>query len=283
MLMVDVRKDFLHDLKWLGGFAVFIAVFVVGGYLALTAGRGLESEKFTTRFYIYIGMAIFGFLFIAGVKASRSLFKFKVDVPLHDPEMGLINIGVVRNPVSLISLLVIVLLLPLFFLGKYGGIFFSSVQQISVFSNLYADSAFPAVAENLLVGGVILGLLLMLIWRFKLNKDTQAVFWLLALLVIPLFLAWIWLNFHNLVYSSDEVAGVFTIVFGFVGIFVTVLTMSQIPWIVIHFLTNFVLSAKKAGMFSSDFFVLELFLIELVFIGIFVWSLYYNKKNKVKG
>ena len=120
--MVTNNSDFKHDLISLGVFGVFIAVFILTAYLALTAGRGLEDSTFTTRFYLYTGMALFGFLFILGVKVSRRLFKFRFDVPLHDPEMGLWNVGVVRNPVSLISLLVFLLLLPLFFLGKYGEI-----------------------------------------------------------------------------------------------------------------------------------------------------------------
>ena len=95
-------------------------------------------------------------------------------------------------------------------------------------------------------------------------SSQRVLYWVLVLLVIPLISAFGWMVFHNLVYGADEVAGVFTFLFGFVGTFLSTSSMSFIPWSVLHFLTNFVISAKKQGLFASDFFLLELFLIELV-------------------
>lgn len=270
----DIKKDW-NTVLWVS--IVVFVLMVISGF-ALTAGHGLEDNTFVLRFTIYsiLGGAGLAFLLVGNF---LNFFNHKriIKTIVHDPEDGLLGgLRVVRNPLLLMLGMFIVFLLPLFWLGKFSNTFFSGIpfkaQQITTFSNIWADSVFPALAENMFI---FIPLCLIYTWNWKANKGRGTVFWAINLIVIPLVFAFAWQFFHLAVYGSNEVALVSTFIFGFVGVLLTMTTMSFIPWAAIHFLTNFMLAVKQYGLMSEDLVtvVLVAFEVLLVIAFIFVWRL----------
>jgi hypothetical protein len=60
------------------------------------------------------------------------------------------------------------------------------------------------------------------------------------------------------------------------------LTVSAIPYFVMHFLTNFMLALKKYGLMSNDLTVIILIASEVVMIVAF-FAINYFDKSKVKS
>lgn len=266
----DIKKD------WQSVFIVSIvllALMVVSGY-ALTAGRGLDDNTFVLRFTIYsiLGGAGILFLFVSNLYNFLNRTRL-IKTIVHDPEEGIFRgVKTVRNPLLLFLITVILFLVPLYFLGKFSNTFFSAipfkVQQITTFSNLWADSVFPALAENLLF---FIPICLLYTWNFKKNyRRNQGLFYAINLLLIPLLMAFAWEFFHYKVYGSNEVALLGTFFFGLVGVLATMVTVSFIPWAVLHFLTNFMLALKKYGLMSNDAITFAIIATEVILLVIYI-------------
>jgi hypothetical protein len=87
------------------------------------------------------------------------------------------------------------------------------------------------------------------------------------------------MGFHNAVYGSDDVALLSTFIFGYVGALVTLATMTLIPFGVIHFLSNLMLSLKKHGAFANDFTGIILGVIWFLAVVLFVYVYKLDKKK----
>jgi hypothetical protein len=256
---------------------------VVSGYL-LTAGRGLSDDTFVLRFIIYSILGGAGLMYMFVV----SLYNFishtrALKTIVHDPEEGVLNIKPIANPILLTLLVFILFTLPLYFLGKYSNTFLSGIpfepQAITTFANIWADSIFPALAENLFI---FIMLSLVYTWNYKKNwKSNRPLFYSINLIFIPVLFAFLWGGFHQ-IYASNEVAMLSTILFGFIGVLLTMSTMSFIPFAIIHFLTNFMLAVKKYNLMSSDGVLVLMIILEFVFLLAFivVWKL---DKKKYAG
>jgi hypothetical protein len=203
---------------------------------------------------------------------------------VHEPEEGLLyDLKVVRSPLLLFLFCLLVFSLPLFFLGRYSNTFLSAVpfapQQVTTFANVWADSIFPSLAENLFIF-----ILLSLVYSFSFAKfrKNRSVFWFVNLFVIPLVFAFLWQMFHATVYGSNEVALLSTFFFALIGIFLSMVTMSFIPFAVLHFLTNFMLSLKRYGLMGADYTVVLLvgFEVLVLLALVVVWRL---DKSRVKS
>lgn len=283
--MTSEYADIKHDFRATFVTAIIIlAFFVVSGFL-LTAGRGLTDDVFVLRFIIYsiLGGAGLSYDFVVAsynyVSGRRSLRQL-----VHEPEEGLLyDLKVVRNPLLLFLFCFLVFSLPLFFLGRFSNTFLSAVpfapQQITTFANVWADSIFPSLAENLFIF-ILLSLVYSFVYaRFRKNRS---VFWFVNLFVVPLVFAFLWQMFHATVYGSNEVALLSTFFFALIGIFLSMVTMSFIPFAVLHFLTNFMLSLKRYGLMGSDYTVVLLVGFEvLVLLALIVaWRF---DKSRVKS
>jgi hypothetical protein len=91
----------------------------------------------------------------------------------------------------------------------------------------------------------------------------------------------LWMLFHTKVYGNDDAALLSTFGFGTVGFFVSLVTMSFIPFVLMHFITNFMLALKKYGLMSNDGIGVAVVFAELIFIAVF-FLLYRNEKAKSK-
>lgn len=283
--MVSEAADIKHDWKVVFLISIFLlALMVVSGY-ALTAGRGLDDNTFVLRFTIYSILGGSGILFLFIVNLYNFINGTRlIKTIVHDPEEGILgSLKTVRNPWLLLLMTMIIFTVPLYFLGKFSNTFFSAVpfhvQQITTFSNIWADSVFPALAENLFI---FIPLCLVYTWNFKRNyRKNRTGFYAINLLLIPILFAFAWEFFHWKVYGSNEVALLSTFIFGFVGVLATMTTVSFIPWATLHFLTNFMLSLRKYGLMSSD--NVTFFIILLEFILIIAWVVVYRLDKSHSG
>lgn len=265
---------------------IFVGFVLLIGFvsaLALTVGRGLESAQFFQKFQIYL---VFGFIGLGGIIVASILdvgvWDFLI-VPLHNPEDSLLPKFKLFVSPLLLTLFSFIAFFPLFFYAGSKQVFFSSIpQQVSAFSNTYSDSLLPALNENLLMFIPII-VIIGLLGFFFLKKSRNPVAYNFGLyIVLPFLMGLLWVAFHNLVYADQQSKQLFTFVFGFVGAFLTVATMSFIPWFVLHFVTNFVLSIRDRGLLSSDIFLFELWAVYFLMVIAFVYF-YVNYKKKLRG
>lgn len=279
----DIKKDYATS------FAIAIVIGVLGviaGFM-LTTGKGIDDPNFVNKFLIYSILGGGGLIFLMAVQLSNFITgERKLRVIIHDPEDGLLgSLKVVKEPLLLLLSSFVVFLLPMFYMAKFSNTFLSAIpfrsQQITVFANVYADSVFPALAENLFI---FIPLSLIYTWNYKkFKKSNNVFFWTINLLLIPILFATLWRFFHYAVYGSSEVALLSTTIFGFLGILMTMVTMCFIPFSVFHFCTNLVLSLKYNELLSSDS-ILALFWIITIGLIVVIWllSTFVYKNGKVK-
>jgi hypothetical protein len=275
-------KDIGSDVK--KGF-IFLGLAVMVNFIAsmaLTSGRGFEDTLFLQKFLVYfifglIGvLATFGLIFYAKFNRKRGF-----QVPLHEPELSIFGSkSVFSNPLFL-ALIVFVIFFPVAFLAGTRNTFFSAIplasQQVQVWANVVGDSLLPAFNEN----SLMLIPLIIMIWFFNRKKSGLNPF--VRFIVIPVVFAGLWLLFHNLVYSGNDVASWATWLFGFVGAELTMIFYSSIPFAILHFTTNFVLSLKERGLYSNDLFLFELWAVYVIIVIFVFWLGFRIRKKRLKG
>lgn len=279
--LVVVRNK-SRDFKVVGVFVGFVLVLGFLSVLALTGGRGLEDEVFTRNFLIYSVLAGIGLIGVVIFSALNRFGQSNFVVPIHDVEESVLSgVGWVRNP-YLLSVLCLLVFVPVFvFIGMSKQTFFTQTlftsQQITSFASVWGDSVFPAVAENLLF---LIPLILLSSWVLGLRNRYASRF--LDLFFVPLVVGLLWMSFHGLVYGSNEVALFSTFIFGFLGGFLTNVTKSFIPWLVLHFATNFSISLFKNGLFGNQFLLAGLLGLWVLFLVV-CFGLFLAQRRGVRG
>lgn len=278
-------KDIKHDYQFAFSTVIIaLVVFVVSGFV-LTAGRGIDDPFFISRFIIYSLFGGAGLAYSFGVTLYNYISRRRVlKAIVHEPEEGLLSdLRWARNPFLLFLVTFGVFTLPLFFLGRYSNTFFSAIpfapQQITTFANIWADSIFPALAENLFIF-IPLALVYSFSWK-KIKPQGKVLFWSFNLIVIPLMFAFLWAFYHLKVYGSSQASLLATGAFGLIGVLLSMITMSFIPFAVIHFLTNFMLALKKYGLMSSDEILVAVVFFEIV-VALLIFFTYKLTKNKAR-
>lgn len=277
----DVRSDISKTWTFVG--IILVLQFV--GALALTAGQGFSDPQFTTRFIVYVLFAFIGLGFIVfgnyrNLQKHRHIFI----IPLHEPEesLGVGRLKFFKNPVLLTLLALIVFTPVLLISAKYSNTFFSGIpfrhQEVSRLGNLWGDAGFPSISENLLM---YIPIILLLSVNYYLFRRVKVLYWFNNIVTIPLIMAFVWRWFHNLVYGSNEFASYYTFIFGFVGVMLTLLTMSFVLWFVIHFLSNFMLSAKLMGILANDSFMGWVIGVWIILVLALITVNYYSKSKGV--
>ena len=284
--MVSEYSDIKHDFRFSFWVAIVVFVlFVVSGF-ALTAGRCLEDPAFLNAFIFYSILGGVGLAFNIVVTTYNYVTKSRALRPIvHEPEESMLyRVKLIRNPLMLFLITMIIFSVPLFVLGKFQNTFFSQIpfatQQITTFSSVWADAIFPALAENLFTFIIVA---LLYTWNYKtFAKKNRVYFQFINFLVIPLIYATAWMLFHLARYGSSDIALSSVFIFALIGLFLTMLTVSAIPYFVMHFLTNFMLALKKYGLMSNDLTVVVLILSEVVMIVAF-FAINYFDKSRVKS
>jgi hypothetical protein len=279
MVVNNVKSDGLKTLYFI--IAVAFLVFVVGGFLG-TAGGGFSDADFKERYSLYF---IFGLssLLIFGLIALTNFISGKqvIFLPVHDPEDSLVGNSSlwVRSPIlfSLVSL--ILAFIFAFYFAFFKNTFFSSVpQSISSVSTVWSQSIFPLVENPFFF--LLVPLVLLFVNRRLFFKDSRALYWGLNLVVIPLISAFMWVIFHNLVYSGSESAQLSTFIFGFLWVMVTMLFMSQIIGLALHFAVNFAVALRINGELGSDSVKVGIIAFVVFLIIVAIWYYRYASKSK---
>lgn len=278
----DLKKDVSKT--WIFAGIIIVSQFI--GALSLTAGGGFSDDLFLKRFMVYALFAIFGLgAIIFGLYYSLQKKKHILLIPLHEPEeaLGVGKLKVFKNPI-LLTLMAVLIFLPIFFVAaKFSNTFFSGIpfrsQQVTSLGTLWGDAGFPAISENLLMYIPIILLLSLNAWIFMRMIKVKILYWFNNIVSIPLIMAAIWKWFHNLVYGSNDFASYYTFMFGYIGVLLTLITMSFILWFVIHFLSNFMLSAKYLGILPNDTFLLWMVAVWIFTLLLFITINYFTKSN----
>lgn len=289
--MVAESVDIKHDYKTTFVISIVLFIFMFLSGFVLTAGGGSSDQNFINRFTLYSILGGVGLAFIFSVNIYNLLFHVRgLKTIVHEPEESLLKgLKVTSNPFLLVLLTFILFTIPLYFMGKVSNTFFSSIPFVSqsatsivssgtsVFANIWSDAIFPALAENLFI---FIALALVYTWNFKKNyKSRKGLFYVLNLLVIPVVFAFLWQLFHMAIYGSSQSALAFVFVFGLFGVFVSMLTMSILPWAIIHFLTNFMVALQKYNLMSSDNVFYLLLGFEVLCIVLFIVVYRLDKKR----
>ena len=161
-----------------------------------------------------------------------------------------------------------------FFAFSFNIVFSSIPQSVTGITSIWSQSIFP-LTENIFFFSFFP--LIALYFCTKFFYTNKPVYWFINLIIIPLVSAFLWMQFHNLVYGSQEVAQTTTFIFGFMWVFFTMLFMSQIIGIVLHFFVNFSVATRQAGLFGADYFGITLI---IVWVAILIITILYARSLK---
>lgn len=161
----------------------------------------------------------------------------------------------------------------------------ASVQQITGASEVTFGSLLPAFAEN----GTILFLFMLMMggvaWLcakfFAKTEYARWIFYSLGFLVVIIG-GFLWASLHMLVYSNSGIAYINTVIFGMVGLALTLLTGSFIPFFIWHICNNLFLILSKTVTIKSDVLFITggiLFIMLVVFIGRTIYKINHKVKE----
>lgn len=155
------------------------------------------------------------------------------------------------------------------------------LQQVTVASEVSFGALVPAFAENGLI--LFFFMLFMGILAYFLAKNNNRSIWLFFALgfLIVILLGIMWGFFHSIVYGNSEVAFLGTIIFGILGLTITLLTGSFIPFFVFHMMNNMFLILSKVVTIKEDLLLISIMIyVVLLFLTIGI-GIYRRKRKKV--
>jgi len=136
-------------------------------------------------------------------------------------------------------------------------------QQITAISDIIFGASVPAFAENgvlLFVFFILLGVDAYICSKFKLGLGSF--FAIGFILIIPI-CALFWMSFHGIVYGNSEIKLFSTFLFALIGLVITLLISSFIPFLVWHFMNNAFIKLSNVVVSNAD----------TIFIAIVIWIL----------
>lgn len=157
-------------------------------------------------------------------------------------------------------------------------------QQLSATSDIIFGASVPAFSEN----GILLFILFLLLGLdayicSKFNLGTTG-FFIIALIILSPILSIIWANFHSIVYGNSEARFFATLIFGFVGTAVTILTGTFIFFFLWHFFNNLFIKLSSSIAIKEDLMLISIILWILLLVAYVAGEIYYQKfKSKRKS
>lgn len=154
------------------------------------------------------------------------------------------------------------------------------LQQVTTFSEVTFGSLLPAFGENgllLFIFSIFMGFVALFIGvKFKAGKEGFFGFGIL----ICVLMGFIWGGLHSIVYGNSDASFWATVIFGFLGSLITLLTGIFIFWLVWHIMNNAFVILSKIVTYKEDIFlVVGLILGFLLIIWIIVEFLLAKKKK----
>lgn len=281
----NLKNDMLRDGATL---LLLTALWICLGFLALTAGRGLEESLNLTKWTVFaVLIATFGVTFF-----SLKLIKFygglkKVHVFIHDPEKGLFaNVGFVKNPATfiyfmLILTLVMALVGSLTPQSSLGNLFFPlkaglTPEQVTaggkVFFGVFnapAEDFFRFLFEIILVSFEFW--LFYKLWKLPVGKTYV---YLIIPNIIITGIVWLWI--HSLVAADNSLRQISHIFFGIESAALDFSTGSIIPSSILHIVNNLFVTIRTE--FGNVW--IPIIISILIFIMIVIGVIYSQRKSK---
>lgn len=284
-----VRRELL-EISWL-----IIYVGIVVGIFSLFFGfgaGGFERSEILAKNNFYIPYGIIFLLVIVAEKVIGMIMFGRKGYAhdgalIHDPEQSpLGGFKVFNRPILLVSISVIVF----FALGWFASTqntFFSDIpkyeQQFTVGADLFF-SVYPAAPSETLGAIALIGLVgLVLGWFTYKGKINPFVFFALFLILSTIVSMSYGIINHYARYGDSEVAITNVAFFWALGGFLTALTGSAIPFLIMHDVNNFFYRLSK--LFASDIvnFIAGIVLAIMVVLFIILFIRLKNKPTMPKG
>ena len=278
-----VGDDFRKTLNEIAALWFFFGVVFLGfSLLAFFLGRGAESAEFSKVLFLYFGIGLSGGIILTVAKVYEyynpgSWFQSS----FHDPDEGvqvITRYRLFRNPVLLFFFFFSFFFLIglLVFATKqtaFADIPQFQFQQISRSAEIILNVEPAATSETFMIG-VFVSFLLggvrrIVIGRFGMPRWVSL--FVSFFLVVPV-IGLLWLGYHNFVYGNDEVASLYTLIFGLGGGLLSVVFGSLLPWLAWHEVNNLIVASMKflSGNESIILFG-SLAFVSVVFIGLSVF------------
>lgn len=269
-------------------FLVVYAVIVLG-IASLIFGFGLggfEQEAVLQKNNFYLP---YGTIFLIGLIVVQiiSLFVFsgkdktKDGALIHDPEQGMFTKSLInKNPFLLYFFSIIIFALIGWYASQYQT-FFSDIpkfeQQFTVGADLFF-SVYPASPSETFGALFLVSLVGLIIGLFVKSGKLSRNFFLVLFIPLGTLVSMFYGIINHLArYGSSDVAIQNVMVFWGLGGFITTITGSVIPFLVMHDVNNFYVRFSK--LFGSDIVTFVTF----TAIGILIFSfliVYFKVKNK---
>ncbi len=129
------------------------------------------------------------------------------------------------------------------------------VQQITVTNTVLFTAFVPGWSETMTILFVLFFLCgVLAFFTSKLNdkKLAMLLFFLIALTGVSLVIALVWAGIHNVVYGNSEAALLATLIFGYIGSVLTIITGTFIPFFVWHVMNNLFAVLAKLVSINED-------------------------------
>jgi len=218
---------------------------------------------------------------------NPTIFRMFTVSMLFSPENGALyklfeGLGFQKNPMRFTKSILRMIALSILVFGALGiaqvaipglqvvGVPQIQTQQVTIASDVLFTSFVPAWAETMTILFVLfflMGVIAYLTSKFLRDRGIQlAIFYLVGLTIAGLIIAFIWgAGIHRIVYGSSEVKTIASIIFGFVGSALTILTFTFIPFWIWHITNNVFARLSELVTINED----------VIFIAIIIWIIFF--------
>lgn len=242
-------------------FTVLFALFFFGVLSAffLTSSGGSRERNILDKNLVYNSWGLIGVLIIVALKFAESQMRkgsaeWKrwgwLNALIHDPEEGvpgLMRYRVFAHPGKLYVLSFLFFGTLMLVVGAGLQTSFVGTPQVTFQVTETAQVFFmtepAASAETALFGAIVMILAGLVAWGVARAGQPRWVYFVFALLLIPIIAGVLGTAWHKDRYGFDDAAQVNVFLFWSVGVAVMLLTGSIIPWLVWHQMNNLVIGA----------------------------------------
>jgi len=282
---------------------LFLGFAFTGFEESFIRGASLEFGSFLVNFLIYIGftiatlgLVIFPIARLITIRKGEhpatqdnpTLFRIFTVSFLFAPENGLIyklfdGLGLKgnKNPMRFFRSFIRIMVWSMLFFGALGiaqiafpqlqvvGIPQIQVQQVSPTTEILFTSLVPAWSETMMILFVLfflMGLSAYLISKFIKDDELGLIlFFAFGILVASSLISISWGGLHRIVYGGSEIKFFATLVFGYLGSVMTILSGTFVPFFVWHVMNNLFASLAQRVPINED----------IIFISGLIWFLFF--------
>ncbi|MCK9370194.1 hypothetical protein M0R04_09840 [Candidatus Dojkabacteria bacterium] len=172
---------------------------------------------------------------------------------------------------------------------QFSGVPSLQAQQVTVATDVAFVSLIPAWSETMTILFLLftfLGITAYFTAKIKQKTTALLVFFTIAILVCASLTALAWAGLHRIVYGNSDVALFATLLFGFIGSVLTILTGTFIPFWIWHIFNNVYARLGQLVPQNEDIIFISLLLWGLfvaVYIAFEIFAFKHRKKNTIEN